>query len=100
MKNNRAFSHLGLKASLSLALVVMTQVAAIIGGYALKGNGTALVACLLPLHVVEILALAHLILNVVLLAKKDKKLAFLQYLVAVLILLLAIACYLESYLIS
>ena len=63
-------------------------------------NGTALVACLLPLHVVEILALAYLILNVVLLAKKDKRLAFLQYLVAVLILLLAIACYLESYLIS
>ena len=92
-------AFLGWKSLLSLVAVLVFQISAILSGFALRENGLFLIAALLPLHVLEILSLAYLILNIVLLTKEKPRLSFFRYLIVLFFLSLAILCYLEAYLI-
>lgn len=92
-------AFLGWKSLLSLVAVLVFQISAILSGFALRENGLFLIASLLPLHVLEILSLAYLILNIVLLTKEKPRLSFFRYLIVLFFLSLAILCYLEAYLI-
>lgn len=92
-------AFLGWKSLLSLVAVLVFQISAILSGFALRENGLFLIAALLPLHVLEILSLAYLILNIVLLTKEKPRLSFFRYLLVLFFLSLAILCYLEAYLI-
>ena len=67
-------AFLGWKSLLSLVAVLVFQISAILSGFALRENGLFLIAALLPLHVLEILSLAYLILNIVLLTKEKPRL--------------------------
>ncbi len=92
-------AFLGWKSILSLLAVLILQVSAILSGFALKDNAVGLIAVLLCLHVPEILALAYLILNVILLSKEKPHLSFFRYLLVLFLFSLAILGYLEAYLI-
>lgn len=98
--NNPLTDHLGIKSIFSVAVVCVSQVLAIILGFAFKDNPPSLIACLVLIHVIEILALSYLILNIALAVRKNEKLKFIWAFLISFILLLAIACYLEAYLIQ
>lgn len=98
---NRLQAHVVLKAVCSYLLTVVLQAVAILLGFALRENGTALVLTLLFVHVAEILSFSALTLFVVLYHKKKGKghtLLLIFYMVLIALLLVGLS--LESFLIA